>query len=162
MFEIVPSVTFWTFVNFIVLLWVLRKFAWGPILNGLEKRETHIRESIEKASNARQEAEKRLETYEILINKGRDESREIIDQGQKKAEELRAEIVKNAEQEAKEVLNRADQEINLAREKATDEIKNRAIDLSVSIASKILERDINPEEHRDIIQKAIKNIGASS
>jgi len=162
MLEINWSVSIWTAINFIILLLILKKYAWGPIVDSLEKRKEHISESIEMAARARREAEQKLKSYQQLIEKGRTESREIIQQGQKKAEGIQKEIVEKAKQEAKEIHHRAHQEISHAREQAIEEIKTRTADLSVAIASKILERDIRLEEHRELISKSIRDIGETS
>ena len=159
MLEIAPNVAFWTIVNFILLLIVLKKFAWKPILAIIEKREMKIRDTLDRADKAQEEAEQKLQEYKEMIEKGRKESLEIIEQGRQRAQKLHDEIVNKAAGESLAILNKAKNEIELEREKALKEIKATVADISVSLASKMLEKSISPEDHRELINNAIKELG---
>jgi len=157
--EIMPNVSFWTIVNFLLLLVILRIFAWKPILSIIEKREKKIQDSIDKTVEAQEEAEKKLEEHKKLLEKGKKESVEIITQAKDKANKLQKEMFKKAELEAKKLIENARNEITLESEKAVEEIKIKVADISVSIASKFIKESISPEEHREFINNAIKEFG---
>ena len=158
MLEIAPNVAFWTVVNFILLLIVLRKFAWKPILTIIEKREAKIRDTLDRADKAQEEAEQKLQEYREMIEKGRKESLEIIEQGRQRAQKLHEEIVNKAAGESQAILDKAKNEIEIEREKALEEIKATVADISVSLASKMLEKSISSEDHRELINNAIKEL----
>ena len=95
-----PGLIFWTIVTFIVLLFILRKTAWGPIMKGLEEREKRIKDSLDSAENARSAAERLLEEQKNLLSEARSESQTIIDNAHKAADAAKQEIVQQAKTEA--------------------------------------------------------------
>lgn len=158
MLEIAPNVAFWTVVNFILLLVIMRVFAWKPILSIVEAREKKIQDTLDRADKAQEEAEQKLQEYKDMIEKGKKESLEMIEQSRERAQKLHDEIVEKASNESRSLLEKAKNEIALEREKAIEEIKDKVADISVSLASKMLERAIKPEDHRELIDNAIKEI----
>jgi len=154
MFQLEPGVIIWTIVNFLSLLLVLWLFAWKPILAALEQRENGIKESLEKAAAAQEEAEKRLRDYADMVEKGKQEAQALIAQGKAQGEETRKELVDKAHAEARSLVEQAKREINLEREKAIDDIKKEAITLSVALAGKVLVRQLSEDDQRSFIRQA--------
>ena len=162
MFQLEPGVIIWTIVNFLALLLVLWRFAWKPILESLDHREEKIKESLEKADSAQQEAENRLLEYKGLLENSKNEALEMIAKGKERGEETRKEIIEKAQKEASALVEQAKREIGLEREKAIDEIKKEAINLSVTVAGKILTRQLTEDDQKSFIQQATKEIQGES
>lgn len=156
-----PGLLFWSAVTFLILLWVLRKLAWKPILGMLEKRENTIRESLERAEEAQKKAEENLKTYEKMMNEAKKESQEILENGRKTAQTMREEILAKANEESSRMIERAKKEISMEREKAVDEIKSLAVELSLSAASKLVERSLKDQDHQRIVETYIKEMKVS-
>jgi len=149
---------FWMTLSFILVLIILKKFAWKPILASIKHREEYIRESIEQANQARKKLEKVKEEAEKIIEKARIERKEIL----KEAQNLRSRILLQAEEEGNKIkqrkLDEALQEIEIAKENAIKEIKDLVVVLSIDIAEKILSSELeNKEKQKDYIQRLLKN-----
>lgn len=162
MFQLEPGVVIWTIINFLLLLVVLRLFAWKPILDALEKREGRIRSSLEQADAAQQEAERRLKEYAALIENSKKEALDLIEKGRERAETTRQEILARAHQETEAILTHSKREITLEREKAIEEIRKEAIKLSVEIAGKILSRRLTEDDQKLLIEDATKELYGKS
>jgi len=156
-----PGLMVWTAVTFVLLLFALYKLAWKPILSAVENREQRIRESLEKAEEAQRKAEESLQAYQKMLEDAKKETQEIINRGRKTAESLREEILAKANEEASRMLEKAKREINLEREKALEEIRNLAVELSLTAASKLVEHELTKEEHKKLIEQYLKEIRVS-
>lgn len=153
---------FWTAVTFLLLLWALKRLAWAPLVDALDERENRIRESLEKAEQARVDAEKSLEKYQEMIDNARQESQELIAKGKKTAEAMREELIKKAHGEAESLLERAKREISLEREKAIDDLKKLAVDLSLAATEKAIGKALTPKDHEALIKQALKEMGETN
>ena len=153
-----PGLIFYTVVTFLLLLYILKKLAWKPILGALEEREKRIQESLESAEKARRESEELLQKQHDMLESARKEAQQILDQSRKAAEATRQEILANARAEAEQMLERAKREIALSRDKAIEEIRNLAVDLSIAAASKVIRKTLSREEHRRLVEEAIQEM----
>jgi F-type H+-transporting ATPase subunit b len=149
----------WTLVIFGALLWVLGKFAWGPILNGLQSRETFIRDSLEQARDQRDEAKTLLAEYEKKLEAARGETEEILAEARRDADAVRLREETRAKEEAEKLLARARREIEIAKDTAVKDLYAQAARLSTAAASKILARELNPADHERLIAESIDAIG---
>ncbi len=149
----------WTVVIFGLVLFVLGKFAWGPILKSLQSRESFIRESLEKAQSDRLEAEARLKEYLDKINASRAEATAIVDEGRRDAEAVKHRIEADAREEAEKILARGKHEIELATATAVKELYATSAKLATDLAGRILAREIKPEDHERLIAQAIDELG---
>jgi F-type H+-transporting ATPase subunit b len=156
-----PGLVVWSAITFLLLLLVLRKFAWKPILSAIENRETHIRESIERAEEAQRKADENLKSYQKIMEDARKESREILEKGRMTAETMREEILDKAKEESARMVEKAKKEISLEREKSLDEIRRLAVDLSLAAASKLVERSLKDSDHEKIVEQYIKEMKVS-
>ena len=147
----------WTVVIFVVLLWVLGKYAWGPILDGLQGREQFIRESLEQAKEERDEAHQLLEKYEEKLASARQEVDEMLDEARSDAQAVREREEQQAKQEAEKMIERARREIDLATETAVKKLYGQASQLSVEVAGRILQRELKPEDHERLIDEAVSS-----
>jgi F-type H+-transporting ATPase subunit b len=149
----------WTLVVFFAVVLVLGKFAWGPILGALQKREEFIRQSLETARREREEAEARLKEYVDKLNAARAEATAIVEEGRRDAEATRRRIEQEAHAEAEKMVARGRREIEIATESALQEIYQTVARLSTDAASRILGREISPADHERLIAQSIEQLG---
>lgn len=147
----------WTVVVFLALLYVLGKFAWGPLLKGLQGREQFIRLSLEQARDQRDEAHALLEKYEAKLAEARGEVEEILDEARRDAGVLRQREEQRAKEEAEKMIARAKREIDIATETAVKDLYANASRLSVDVARRILQRELDPEDHARLIDDAVRS-----
>ena len=152
---------FWTIITFLILLVVLKKIAWKPILDALESREKEIKDALNAAKKAREEAEKVSSDYEQSMKDAQIKSQKIILDSKLAAEKVKSEIEKTATAKAESMIENAKEQINLEKENAIKDIRDITIDLSIDIASKVIEKNIDSEENRKLIEEAMNNIGKS-
>ncbi|RMH15550.1 MAG: ATP synthase F0 subunit B [Acidobacteria bacterium] len=148
----------WTLVIFLALVFVLGKYAWGPILTALQQREDFIRDALAKARDDREQAAAELAKYEEMLAKARAEATAIVEEGRRDAEVLRQRIEASAREEAEKHLARARREINVAKETVVKELYELSGRLATDIASRIIGRELRPEDHRRLIESSIQEI----
>jgi len=149
---------FWTALTFIVLLIILRKVAWTPILHMLEEREHRIKESLDKADKARIEAERTLAEQTQIIATAKKEAQEIIGKSQKSAESVKEDIVKQAHLEAEKMIQKAKRDIELSRDRAIEDIKDLAIELSMTATEKLIGRTLDEQDHKKLISESLAKL----
>ena len=154
--------SFWTLVIFVVVLVVLGKFAWGPILSGLQNRETFIREALESAKRDRESAEARLKEYEQKLAASRGEATAIVEEGRRDAEMVKRRIEAAAKEEADKTIERAKREIQIATDTATKELYTLSAKLATQLAAQVIGRELSPQDHQRLISQAIDGINGAS
>jgi F-type H+-transporting ATPase subunit b len=155
---IVPAVT--TLVIFALLLAVLGKYAWGPIVAGLRQREEKIRKDIADAEESRRRSEAALREYEAKLADAENRVRELIETGRAEAERMATGIKMQAQQDVEEIKERAERDIESARAQAISGIYAEAADLSTAIAEKILRRNLNADDQRDLVNQSLEQLQA--
>ncbi|HDL18889.1 MAG TPA: ATP synthase F0 subunit B [Bacteroidetes bacterium] len=156
-----PGLIFWTVVTFLLLLFILQKLAWKPIISAVENREKRIQESLDRAEKMQQEAEEKLTSYQKMLEDAKKETQEILSKGRKTAEVVREEILSKSNEEARRLLEKAKKDISLEREKALADIRNLAVDLSLSAASRLVERSLTEDDQKKIVANYLKEIKIS-
>ena len=151
----------WTLVIFLLVLFVLGKFAWGPILEQLTARESFIRNSLEEARDDREAAEARLKEYEDRLAAARGEATAIVEEGRRDAETVRQSIEDGAKDEAAKIVERARREIDLAKDAAVEEIYGVASGLAIEVASKVVRKELSGEDHERLIDEAMQKLRES-
>lgn len=146
----------WTVIIFLGVLFVLGKFAWGPILSNLQARENFIFESLEKAKKDRDEAEARLKQYEERLASARGEAAAIVDEGRRDAVEVKRRIEEDARQEANRMIERARREIQIATDTATKELFTLSTRLATEMASRLVSKQLTVEDHERLIADSIE------
>jgi len=149
------SLIFWEILSFGILLWVLYKYAFPPILETLDMRERKIRESLEQAERHRVEAERRMQEYEAKLNAASREAEAVLIQAKERAQRLLDENEQRLGAEAERVKGEATREIDQERRKAIQEIRSQATDLALLVAEKVVERSLNDADHRRLADEAI-------
>lgn len=155
-----PGLFIWTILTFLVLVALLAKFAWRPLLEALESRQQGIRKALDDAQTAKQELERLEQESAQIVRKARAEAEAILTQSRADGERLREEIRQKAKSEADGILKNAERQIQLETGRALQQIRAEAVDLSVSIASKILQRNISKEDNDRLIADALKQVEA--
>jgi len=153
-----PGLFIWTIVTFLVLLALLAKFAWRPLLQALESRQERIQKSLEDAERARQELERLQQESAKIMQQARIEAESIVTQTRADAERLREELKQKAKDEADNILRNAQQQIQLQTRQAIQQIRHEVADIAVLLASKLLERNIAKEDNARLIDDTLKQI----
>jgi F-type H+-transporting ATPase subunit b len=148
-------------VIFLLLLFVLTKAAWKPILGGLQKREETIRQAVDDAERASQEARALIAQYEEKLATATEEARAIAEEARKDAEDVRRRIEEDARQRAEETLARSLKEIERAKDKAYDEILSNMATLATEAASKIVQKRMSPAENADLVDAVVRDFARS-
>src|SRR5207244_5515508 len=135
-----PGLFIWTIVTFLVLLALLAKFAWGPLLQALEARQERIRKSLDDADRAKQELERLQQESTKIMQQARVEAEAIVTQTRADAERLREELKQKAKDEADTILRNAQQQIQLQTRQAIQQIRREVADIGVLLSAKMFER----------------------
>jgi F-type H+-transporting ATPase subunit b len=153
-----PGLFIWTIVTFLLLLWGLKKIAWTPLLEALETRQNAIRKSLDDAQQAKGELERLNAESARIIQQARVDAEAIISLGRVDGDRLREEIRSKARSEADNIVKNAERQIQLETSRALEQIRREAVDLSVMIASKIIQRNLSREDNERLIDDAIKQV----
>jgi len=153
-----PGLFLWTIVTFLVLLTLLAKFAWKPLLEALETRQQGIRQALDDAQAAKQELQRLEQEAAQMMRKARAEAEVLITQSRADADRLREEIRQKAKADAEGIMRNAERQIQLETGRALQQIRSEAVDLSVMIASKIIQRNITKEDNERLIADALKQV----
>jgi F-type H+-transporting ATPase subunit b len=152
----------WTFVVFVVLFLVLKKFAWGPISESLDRREHHIAENIEAAKRTHEDARQLLAQYERQLAAAADEVRGMLDEARHDAETTKQQIIAEAKSAAQAEHARAVRDIRTAADAAVEDLSQRSADLAVLLAGKIISAKISPEERSRLVQDSLGKFAAAT
>jgi F-type H+-transporting ATPase subunit b len=150
-----------TLIIFGAVVYILRKFAWKPLLDVLSKRETTIREAIEAAQRERAAAERLLTEYKVQLDKAREESAVLVTEGRHAAEAVARRVHEQARRESEEILARARREIQLAADSARKELHDEAAELAVRVAGRIIQKQLSAADHRALVAESLKEMQAS-
>ena len=153
-----PGLFIWTILTFLVLLTLLAKFAWGPLLRALESRQAQIRKSLDDAQQAQRELERLQQESSQIIRAARVDSESIMTQSRSDAERLREEMKQKARDEASAIVKNAERQIRLETSRALQQIRHEAVDLSVMIASKLIQRNLTKEDNERLIEEALRQV----
>lgn len=147
-----------TLVNFGILVWLLKKFAWGPIIGALEKREEQIRTDKETAQTARQSAEQlKQELDEKLANLNQEAANRLA-AIVKTAETQKEQLVEQAKQQAANLLAQAQAQIQAEKEKALADVRNEIAQLSVLATSRLIDEQLSPEKAAQVVDQVLTEV----
>jgi F-type H+-transporting ATPase subunit b len=153
-----PGLFVWTILTFLILVGLLARYAWRPLLQALERRQATIVQSLEDAQRARQELERLQRESKQIMAQARVEAESILARSRSDADALREELKQKARTEAAAIVKNAERQIQLETARAVQQIRHEAVDLSVAIASKILRRQVTREDNEALIQEALKQV----
>ena len=150
-----PGLFIWTILVFLTLLALLRRFAWRPLLEALERRQQMIAGALDDAQKAKDDLARVQQDAQKLLAEARAEAGSILSRTRADAERLREELRQKAMAEAAAVSRNAEQQIQLETARAIRQIRDEAANLSVAVASKILRREVSPADNERLIHDAI-------
>jgi F-type H+-transporting ATPase subunit b len=156
--DVSPGLFIWTVVTFIILLLVLKKMAWKPILNALSERENLIRESLEKAEIAQKEAEKLIEANKANLDKAEEEAQKIIAQSREYGEKLKSQMLEESNAQAKKRIDDAKIEIERKNQEAFNQMKDQIASIAVEAAEKIIRENLDETKQKNLVNKYLDDL----
>lgn len=147
-----------TLIIFGLVIIILGKFAWPPLMRVLAEREQTIRESLEDARREREEAEVLLQKYRQQIEQARVEASKIVDVGRRNAEEVSRRVQEAARRDAAQMVERAKREIQLAADAAKKDVYDLSAELAVDVARRIISKELSPEDHKDLVAESLERM----
>ncbi len=148
----------WAIINFVVFFVLLRLFLYKPVLKLLDARREEIKNNLDQAEAARRQAEESRTEHERQLAKAREEAQSLIGRAQATAEKTKDELLGQAQRQAQETLERAQKAIANEKERAITEIRQEIADLAVMAAGKVIERSLDVEQHRELVNDLIKKM----
>jgi F-type H+-transporting ATPase subunit b len=159
--DINPGLTLWTGITFLVLLVVLGKFAWGPIVKMLAERERTIRDAIDSAKKERAEAERMLAEQKESLVRAQREAAEIAKRNAQEVEKLRQELTDRARKEADELIATARRQVAEEIAKAKGELKAQVVDLAIDAAARLVKANLDEKAQRALVEEYIAQLPAN-
>ena len=150
----------WSLVIFLTVLFVLKKYAWNPLLDFLEEREKDIAESLEMAESAKTNLEKIKDESEKILNEAKKEGKTIVSDSKLRAEESANKILDDAKAKSNEFLDDAKSKIEIEKKRAIKEIKEEVVDLSLELATKVLQRNVKDDDNNKFIKSSLEAVKA--
>jgi F-type H+-transporting ATPase subunit b len=158
--QVDPGLYIWAIVVFVLLVALLTKFGWRPLLDALEQRQESIRKSLDDAKQARQELEKVKSESDAMLVRARREADAILAQTRTDAARTAEDLKQKARTDAENIVRNAERQIEQQASRAVEQIRREAVDLSVAIASKILKRNLTREDNERLIGETLAEIEA--
>jgi len=149
-------------IAFVLLYWLLNKYAFGPLFGVMEKRRQLVNEEIEAAESSRREAEQQLAEQKRALEEARKEAQEIIESARRTSQKQADEIIQAAREEANRLKNEAIREIQNEKNNAIAALRRQVSGLSVQIASKILEKQVDEKAHEQLVDQYLREVGKTS
>ena len=160
--QVTPGLMIWTIVCFLIALWVLKRYAFGPIQKMIDERRERIRRSIEDAEEAREEARRLLEEHRSLISQARSEGEQILAEARRVADSQRERVKEETEAERQRRLDEIRRQIDAETQRALDDIRAAVADLSLVAASKVTGKVLDSEDHRRLVDEAVSELDFSA
>lgn len=148
----------WTVVTFVVLVFVLAKSAWKPILNGLEARENRIKTDLDRAEQAHKEAEALRIQYETQLAEAQKNVQSMVAQAKADAEKTKSELLAEAKTESDRIIERGRKELDGEAERLKTELRGDVANLSVQIAEKLLNRSVDSKIQQQVLKDSLSRI----
>lgn len=162
LFSVDLGLSLWTVVIFAGLLFILWKWAWGPILDAVNAREESIRSDLEKAAREREEAERLLAEHKKQLAETHRKAQEILAESRQHGDELRREMEEKAREEGQRIMEGARREIEREKERALDDIRRESVDLALAAASKLMKERLDGEKDRKLVLDYLDDLGEGS
>jgi F-type H+-transporting ATPase subunit b len=157
-----PTLAIWTLVVFLGVMAVLGRYAWKPLLVALHNREQHLEHVLSETERARNESEAQLAEHRKLMSRAADEVRAILDKARQEAQATADHLLKQAQGEAELAKQRAARDIAQARDQALAEIWEKTADMAVTVAGRVLAKELNETDHRRLLDAAISELPAAA
>lgn len=149
---------FWTLIIFVVLLFVLSRAAFKPMLAAVEAREKSLEDAIANAKADREAAAKLLAEHQAQLDQARGEAQKLIAEGRSVGDKIRADMVEETRGQQQEMLERARREIESEKERAIADLRREAVELAIAGASKVIEKNLDDASNRQIVESFLSSI----
>jgi F-type H+-transporting ATPase subunit b len=159
--KVTPGLMIWTIVCFLIALFVLKKYAFGPIQKAIDDRRERIRDSIEEADRAREEARNLLEEHRKLIGKAKSDAEEILAEARRTSEAQRERVREETEADRQRRLEDTRKQIDAETQRALDQIRAEVADLTLIATAKVTGKVLDRDDHRKLIEDAIGDLDFS-
>jgi F-type H+-transporting ATPase subunit b len=159
LYDINTGLSAWTLLVFAILVFVLGKFAWGPILQVVEAREKNIQSALDEAAQRNEEAAKLLEEHKAQLADARRQASELIAEGRAVGENVRKEIEEKARGEAQAIVERARAEIERERDAALDTLRRESVELALAAASRLMQENLDQAKDRALVERYLGELG---
>ena len=153
-----PGLFIWTIITFLILLFVLAKFAWKPLLAALESRESTIRSSLDDAEKAKQELERINVESEEIIAKAQSNAQGIRSEAKAAAEKIKADLIASTDDDVKKIRDEANKQIQIEKDKAINDIREEVVTLTMSVAEKVIKKNLSKAENQGLIEESLKSL----
>jgi F-type H+-transporting ATPase subunit b len=153
-----PGLFVWTILTFLLLVFILAKFAWKPLLKMLQDREDMVRSSLEDAEKAKSELERLNEESEAIMAKARSEAQSILADGKVAAEKVKDDIIAKSKEQANKIREDAGNQIQVEKDKAISEIKKEVVNLTLSVAEKLIQKNLSDADNKSLIEESLKKV----
>jgi F-type H+-transporting ATPase subunit b len=157
-FHYALDLTIWTVVVFLVLVFVLARFAWKPMLTVLQQREESIRTALAEAQKARQDAESLRDQFQRQMDSAQEQVRGMLDEARRDAQHARDEMIAGARNEIRTERDRLRREIETARDQALQELWNQTAHLATLVSAKAIGRQLTEDDHRRLVDEALREM----
>jgi F-type H+-transporting ATPase subunit b len=157
----IPGLAIWTLVSFGLTYWVLKRYAFGPIQRLIDERRDRIRQNIADAENARKEARALLEEHRALIAQARGQGEEILAEARRVADSLRQRVKDETEADRQRRLEETKRQIEAETQRALEQIRAEVAELTLVATSKVTGKVLDDDDHRRLIEDAIKDLDFS-
>jgi F-type H+-transporting ATPase subunit b len=161
MLELNPGLILWTLITFILVLAILRAFAWKPLLGALNEREEKIRSSLAHAEEAQKQAALLLETHKRQLAQAEEQAQRLIKEGREMGDRLKSEILEKANASSRHMIDQAREEIRREKDAALTQLRTEVADLAVTAAGKLLDANLDTPKQRQLVDAAINDITRS-
>jgi F-type H+-transporting ATPase subunit b len=161
LYDINTGLSFWTLVVFGILVFILGKYAWGPILGAVEARERGIQSALDEAAQRNEEAAGLLAEHKAQLADARRQANELIAEGKAAGEGVRKEIEEKARAEGQAIVERARVEIERERDAAIDALRKESVDLALAAASRLMQENLDQDKDRQLVERYLSELGSS-
>jgi F-type H+-transporting ATPase subunit b len=159
--KVTPGLMIWTIIAFLITLFVLKRYAFGPIQKAIDERRERIRRSIEEADEARDEARKLLEEHKALIGQARGQAEEILAEARRTREGMEQRMKEETEAERQRRLEETRREIQAETQRALEQIRSEVAELTLVATEKVVGKALDSADHRRLIEDAISDLDFS-
>ena len=156
--DVNPGLIFWVVVTFLFLLFLLKKVAWKPILKSLDEREEFIKNSLDEAEKAQQDAQKLLEENRANLAKAEEEAQKVIAEGREYSEKIKNQMLEESKIEAAKMIKEATAEIERKNQEAFGKLKDQVAEIAIDAAEKIIRENLDKEKQTELITKYLKDL----
>jgi len=160
LYDINTGLSFWTLVVFAILVFLLGRYAWGPILGAVEAREKGIQSALDEAASRNQEAARMLAEHKEQLADARRQASELIAEGRAAGESVRKDIEEKARAEAQNIVERARHDIERERDAALETLRRESVDLALAAASRLMQENLDQAKDRELVERYLSSLGA--